>query len=284
MTIDGDFAQTFPSIQLQKGHFVKVPFITGSSSEEGTAFGQGYGPNGTVNTIADWRWSVNVTIPETSIANTGMSRKEITDYFSTLYPDIQAAGILSFDAHPQLITPNSTAATSYSLQFRRIAAYVGDITIIASRRMQASAWSNYSVPIYTYRFDATAHGVSPIIGGTHFQEVAFVFGNTLGVGYPTNPIVDGSPAEATAYTDLADDMDTAWVRFITMLDPNGPWGVQSSGSNTVIWRRFNTTEGGGVGREIVWSVNGTGSYVEWDGYRVDAIAFINENALKIFGR
>jgi hypothetical protein len=121
MTIDGDFAQTFPSIQLQKGHFVKVPFITGSSSEEGTAFGQGYSPNGTVNTIADWRWSVNVTIPETSIANTGMSRKEITDYFSTLYPDIQAAGILSFDAHPQLITPNSTAATSYSLQFRRIA-------------------------------------------------------------------------------------------------------------------------------------------------------------------
>jgi hypothetical protein len=163
MTIDGDVVQTFPSIQLQKGLLMKVPFITCANSEERTALGQGYSPNGTVNTEADWRWSVNATIPETAIANKGMSCKEIINYFSTLYPDIRAAGIPSFGTYPRLITPYSIDATSYGLQFRRIATYVDNITIIASRRMQASGLENYYVP-----------------------------------------------------------MNTAWVRFITTLDPNDP--------------------------------------------------------------
>lgn len=37
--IDGDFLQQSPTLQLQAGNFVKVPFLIGANHDEGTAFG-----------------------------------------------------------------------------------------------------------------------------------------------------------------------------------------------------------------------------------------------------
>lgn len=79
-------------------------------------------------------------------------------------------------------------------------------------------------------------------------------------------------------------MSLAWVNFVTGLDPNGAKGrvLDSSGGRAgVTWPVYNVSDGGGVGRNIVWDVNG--SYVELDAWRAGPINWMIENSLAVFG-
>lgn len=143
-----------------------------------------------------------------------------------------------------------------------------------TRRRANIAWSNAGLQSYSYRFDVTVNGVPAFIAATHFQEVAFVFDNTLGVGYATNPF-GGNDSTAAALPALAKAMSNAWVNFFTSLDPNGPGGLD------VEWPVYNATAGGGVGKNMVFDVNG--SYVEWDDFRAEGINWLSENSLSLFG-
>jgi hypothetical protein len=63
-------------------------------------------------------------------------------------------------------------------------------------------------------------------------------------------------------------------------DPNnhGVEGVKTT------WPVYNSTLGGGMGINMVFTVNLTGSsYIESDSWRREGIAFINENALGFHG-
>lgn len=141
------------------------------------------------------------------------------------------------------------------------------------RRRASIAWSESSLPSYAYSFDVTVNGNPPYVAATHFQEVAFVFDNTLGVGY-----ADPKPFANTtdAFSALAKAMSYSWVNFIVGLDPNGadsPLGVE--------WPVYNATEGGGVGKAVVFDVNG--SYVEWDSFREEGMGWMRRNSLNLFG-
>ena len=269
--IDGDFIAAFPSTQLSTGSFVRVPLLIGANSDEGTAFGSGYGPNGAgVNTDAEWLQTLNLTgISPTS---------EEAAIISALYPNIQALGIPSLSTCPSIIEPNSTVAASVGLQFRRVAAYFGDIVVIAPRRASSLAWSTFDVPSYSYRFDVTVSGVPPIIGSTHFQEVAFVFNNTLGQGYATNPFGNLSPSDYEKFQNLASLMSRSWVSFITGLDPN-----ESGVKGAEKWPVYNGTKGGGAGANLVFTVNQS-SYAEPDTFRREGISWISEHARDVYGR
>ena len=266
--IDGDFVATYPSLQLSSGNFVRVPLLIGTNTDEGTAFGSGYGPNGLgVNSDAEFLSVLNSTnlIPPSSTT---------AAIISYLYPNIQALGIPSLATYPEIITAGSPVAESLGLQFRRLAAYFGDQVVIAPRRASNIAWSNFNVPSYAYRFDVVVNGVPDIIGATHFQEVAFVFNNTQGQGYATDPFANTT----RAFDKLAIQMSRSWVGFITELDPNrnGLRGVNE-------WPVYNATVGGGAGLDFVFTINGS-SYAEPDTFRGEGIAFISENALSVYGR
>lgn len=143
------------------------------------------------------------------------------------------------------------------------------------RRRASIAWSNAGLPSYSYRFDVTVNGVADYIAATHFQEVAFVFDNTLGTGYATNPFANTT----AAFPALAKTMSTAWVNFVVGLDPNGAQGLGISDVDA--WPVYNASEGGGVGKNIVFDVNG--SYTEWDNYRAEGIQWMIDNSLSLFG-
>ena len=272
--IDNDFIADYPTNQLKRGAFVKVPMIIGGNTDEGTAFGGGYGPNGTINTDSDFRSAINPTQPASAANNTGKTTASIIDTIAALYPNIQAIGIPSLETNPQIYTANNSQGGA---QLRRMQAYGGDIVIHAPRRAACNAWSAYNTPVYSYRFDVLVYPLPPSVGATHFQEVAFVFDNVQGLGYASNPFNNTPPV----YTDLAGTMSAAWVNFIAGGDPNGKGPGLDGGR--VKWPVYNATSGGGAGMGIVWSTNRT-SFAEWDTFRAEGIQWISDNALAVYGR
>ncbi len=61
------------------------------------------------------------------------------------------------------------------------------------------------------------------------------------------------------------------------LDPNGASGMG------VAWPAYNLDVGGGVGQNMVWTVQGSGSYVETDSYRSEGIGWFIDRGLSVFG-
>lgn len=109
-------------------------------------------------------------------------------------------------------------------------------------------------------------------GSGHFQEVAFVFDNTNGIGYATNPFAN----KPESFKALAKTMSRAWANFFVSLDPNGSSGVEG-----LSWPAYDIRYGGGVGQGIVFDE--TKSYVEMDSWRAEGINWYIENALSVFG-
>lgn len=106
------------------------------------------------------------------------------------------------------------------------------------------------------------------IGATHFQEVAFVFNNKDGLGYP--PVsVDPFSGEPQSYFNLSDKMSTAWVSFVHDGNPGS------------FWPRYSL----GVGQNYVFDANATElGYVEPDLWRKDGISLINKFNALVYSR
>lgn len=263
-TIDNDFIYTYPSSQLSSGNFVHVPLLIGSNSDEGTAFA----PNGFgISTDAEFLNILNATqlIPPDSTT---------ASIISALYPNIQALGIPSLSTFPDIITSASAQTLGVGEQYRRVEAYFGDVVLIAPRRASNIAWSKHNVSSYAYRFDVTVDGVPPIIGATHFQEVAFVFNNTAGQGYAIDPFTNTT----VNFGEVANFMSRSWVGFITQLNPN-KHGLK--GKNH--WPAYNAMTGGGAGDDFVFTVKKS-PHAERDTWRGEGIAWIGDNALAVYGR
>ncbi|KAL3423106.1 carboxylesterase [Phlyctema vagabunda] len=269
--IDGDFIATWPSDQLNAGNFVRVPYLAGTNSDEGAAFGAS-----NISTDAEFLEAVNATTyssPLAAFANT---------LVSYLYPDIQAIGTPSFKTLPEVLTPESNITAKIGLQARRSYAFFADQIVNAPRRASNLAWSNFNVPSYSYRFDVTVNGLPAYVGATHFQEVAFVFDNINGLGYATSPFPNSTyPEKKQAFENLASHISRSWVGFITQLDPNA-----NGLPNVATWPVFNATSGGGAGKNIVFSadVDGFQSFPEDDTYRAEGMQFISDHAKSVWGR
>jgi carboxylesterase type B len=254
--IDGTFLTTLASKQLASGSFVKVPFLIGANSDEGTAFGE----EG-INTDAEFK----------ALVMSKGANAQTADIMSYLYPDIPAIGI------PGTLVGAPTS-TALGLQYKRQAAFAGDYLMIGTRRASCEAWSNYSVPAYCYRFNVLVASMPAYVGATHFQEVAFVFDNVHGYGYvldAINPFTDEPPT----YTKLASIMSRMWVSFVVNLEPNkhGVAGVP-------VWPAYDIADGLGA-QNMVFDTNVTTlAYPERDLFRAEGIAYINEIAASQFGR
>lgn len=70
-------------------------------------------------------------------------------------------------------------------------------------------------------------------------------------------------------------MSEAWISFVVSGNPNHD-------GSALAWPMYNTTSGGGVGQNIVFSANGTGSYIEYDDYRAAGMNWWIENSLDLF--
>ena len=240
------------------GNFVKVPYLIGTNSDEGSG---GFGAMG-INTDEDFR---DYLLSEGFNATTA-------PIIEATYPDIPAIGIPATLTHPL----NET----WGLQFKRVSAFGGDFAFTAGRRFINQQYARYNVSTYAYRFDTIPYPLPLEIGVAHFQEVAFVFDNTEGLGYAANPFQD----KPQSYRDLAALMSKMWVSFIATGDPNGH-GVQGAPE----WPVYMNGAGGkdvsgqgGYGKDMV--LNATNVHVEDDVYRAAGIAALNSMWGPVFGR
>ncbi|KAK5675642.1 hypothetical protein LTS10_011742 [Elasticomyces elasticus] len=240
--VDGDFIVDQAETQLERGDFVHVPYIIGANSDEGT----GFGPRQVNTTQQFLSW----------MTSQGIDNATAQD-MAILYPDIPEIGIpASFPGRP-----NET----FGLQFKRSSAAAGDVSMHAPRRLTASLWAARNSTVYTYRFNVIPNGISWAYGAVHFQEVAFVFYNTMGLGYPQN----GNPNPLGGvfreeYLRVAKLMTRMWISFVNYGDPNQHLGVDAQ-----VWPAYTLD----APQNFVFEQN-VSSHAEADTYRAEGIHYI----------
>lgn len=246
-TVDGDIMPAYPTELLASGRFAHIPHLYGTNSDEGT---DNAPDDGVINTDADlYAFLAN---------STGFGYPDaVVKHIMELYPNDPTVGI-----------PLNTGVelfAEHGLQFKRIAAVMGDVFYHAPRLADARAYARYS-PTYIYRFntlpwqnDNTADvggNASAYKGVAHFTEVAFVF---------NNPRFYGPWPE---YKALSNDVSAQWINFIATGDPNS--------ENLPRWPRYNESANG---LNLVIQATGrgyNGSYVEEDTWRLAGREYLSE--------
>ena len=166
------------------------------------------------------------------------------------------------------------------MQFRRAAAFAGDVRIIANRRATCQTWSAKGLQAYCYRFNiipagnSSSLGVQPFsLGVQHFAEVAWVFDNVKGIGYPETGVPNPFEGKPQSYLDAAFLISASWASFVHDLDPNSWRGRHA---DQPAWPVYDHKKP----RNIVWDANCTGlAYIEEDTWRQSGIQWIIENAM-----
>lgn len=79
---------------------------------------------------------------------------------------------------------------------------------------------------------------------------------------------------------LAKTISDAWINFVVKGDPNGATGFGLRGNRT--WPVYSTLAGGGIGQEIVFSVQ-EGNYLELDSFRAEGLQWLADVALPVLG-
>jgi carboxylesterase type B len=239
-TVDGDIIPNYPTDLLHSGQFAHIPHLYGSNSDEGTDNAPAI-PLNTDKELHDYlQGSTGYDFPSS-----------VVDEIMRLYPDEPAQGVP--------INTGSERFAERGLQYKRIAAIVGDVFYHAPRLDDARWYSKYA-PTYIYRFNTRPFinstnaiytdyegSLAPAHKGVeHFSEARFVFANPQYVGpWPE-------------YNDLSDQMSAQWINFINGGDPNG--------EDLPVWPKYNESE---KGLNLVLQTKGQGgSYVEEDIYRL----------------
>lgn len=131
------------------------------------------------------------------------------------------------------------------------------------------------------------NGISYVFGAVHFQEVAFVFHNTEGYGYPQNgnPNPMGGP-ERPKYLRVSQLMTRMWISFVNFGDPNRQLGGKPSCITnpclTELILKLRTVEANhwpayslSHPQNFVFEQNIT-SHTETDWYRAEGIQYISD--------
>ncbi|KAI5919033.1 Alpha/Beta hydrolase protein [Camillea tinctor] len=242
--IDGDFMTAQGYKLLREGNFAQVSLLVGNNFDEGTAYGK-QGINNTAEFLS-------------YVVSSGM-QASLADTVGQIYPDDPSVGIpASYEGRPP--------AYPYGLQFKRVAAFAGDVQQHSGRRLTAKSYTEASLPVYSYMWNVHVNGIAPIFGATHFQEVAFVFNNIEGLGYSVNPFA----GEPETFKELADMMSKMWVAFVHNGNPN----LQNGSVQHIAWPRYTPDDP----HNFVFDVNVTNlAYLDTDDYRQSGIDYLLEN-------
>ncbi|KAG7090605.1 hypothetical protein E1B28_009707 [Marasmius oreades] len=240
-TLDGPggFIPDRPSRLFKAGRFARIPFITGTNLDEGTAFTP-RDPDMIYNddTLREF-FLANLTPSDVS----AQTLDSAIDRMLELYPDVPALG-----------SPFNTGNETFGLPqgYKRFAAINGDVSFQSQRRLWQQTAAQAGVKTYGYLFTQPQPAGNPSLGVSHGSEVLFVFGGV------TNP----------ADVPLSRTMIDYWVSFVTSLDPNDGKGLPRPS-----WAQYTPQN------EVLLQLNGQNTTLIPDNFREEQIGFINENPI-----
>ncbi|KAI1082040.1 carboxylesterase family protein [Whalleya microplaca] len=251
---DGDIVARGATEQLLDGSYVKVPYILGECSDDGTDFT----PLG-LNTEADFSQYISAF---------GFDNATLEDLFR-LYSDTPQASA----EYIPVSAPYNFNET-IGLQFKRTATLLGDLFFKAPRRLASQVWTAQNsadnrtqAPLYSFRFNAIPNGVPDYLAATHWTDVPFVFHDIAGDGFPgtgSPPYFSDPPFEdrPQSFADLSTLMSRMWVSFVADGDPNFE-------DAAVAWPPYTVDKPAA----LVFDANVT-SYVEVDTYRDGQLGYL----------
>ncbi|EHA56295.1 lipase 2 [Pyricularia oryzae 70-15] len=255
--IDGDLLTEVGTTSLRAGRFVHVPYLIGANADEGVSFGvRG------INTEDEF-------VAMVQRSNAGLTRDDALA-IAALYPDDPDQGI------PSTLKgrPGPDLQPLLGSMWKRSAAYGGDPIMHAPRRIANEEWARHGVPSYSYHFDVLTNGIPDYAGSTHFQEVAFMFNNTGGLGYGNAVSVNPFGGMPESLKSLSHMMARMWISFVVNLDPNHI-GIDKPAE----WPVYTLEQP----QNYVFDVNATGyGYIEPDTYRAEGIKYISDRFETVF--
>lgn len=235
----------------------KLQIIDGANTDEGTSFA----PNGTNTDTEFVAYAANDTMlmyVPAAIAPEVLQAYPVSSEYRI--PSDQDVGNYQYPA-------------AYGAQYRRVAAFAGDVRIIANRRATCQTWSADGLEAYCYRFNISPAGSPFYLGVQHFDEVAWVFDNVNGYGYPEVGEPNPFQGKPRSYMDAAFLISASWASFVYDLDPNS-WSGRRA--DTPAWPLYNHEKP----QNMVWDVNTTNlAYVEDDTWRQSGIQWIIDHAM-----
>ncbi|KAI0666882.1 carotenoid ester lipase precursor [Trametes maxima] len=173
---DGLFLSDNPQRLVLDGKIADIPFVIGSNEDEGTLF-----------SLA----ALNVTTEEEFVAHVK----------STYFPEASVANISRllefYPANPAFGSPFGTGrAFAFSPQYKRLAAFQGDLYFVAARRFLLQQQAKRKRVVRSF---LSERNKITGLGATHTTELANIFGGG--------------------------DMTDFFVRFVNTLNPNGGTGI-----------------------------------------------------------
>ncbi|OGM48732.1 neuroligin [Aspergillus bombycis] len=237
--VDGKLITDFPSNALKQGRFVKVPLLIGSNLNEGTGY-IASGMFGSVNTGAELRAVITGFGAGKYLANDTIDRI-VDGYLQLPIREVRA------DLGTVLISPSSKYGSLYGYS----TFYIGDYLINAPKRYCAQMWAESGTPVYSYLFAVIPNGVSPqVLGAAHFQDIAFVFSNSEGVGFTVPPLLSSDSQAQSQLQNVSHRVARMWLSFVGTLSPNNhqlpdlkiQWPVyQRDSAANLVFRLESTT-------------------------------------------
>ncbi|KAJ7241986.1 triacylglycerol lipase [Mycena rebaudengoi] len=231
-----------PSQRLKAGAGCKVPFISGTTLDDGTLFvAASIAINSTAQIVSQINSSFTTSTPSPgSVA----ALQKATNTLLGLYPDIPALGC-----------PFNTGNTfGISPVFKRAAALMGDLVIQAPRRFWSQTATAKGTKVYSYIFTDPQPENPPFLGVAHLSEIPYVYGD-ITVG-----------ANGTGPGDLSKMMQDYWISFATSLDPN-----DGKGTRRPKWEAYGLNQ-------CIMQLNSTNTGMIPDNFRSAQMAYIDSNA------
>ncbi|KAJ7053417.1 extracellular triacylglycerol lipase precursor [Mycena amicta] len=198
--LDGELIKDLPSRILARGQFAKLPFIAGTTLDEGTTF-----TSPTIGSAAELHALLLDSVVRTSSNISAVPSVELqnaVDELLKLYPDDPALG-----------SPFNTGNQTFGLSstFKRASAIRTDLQVVSLRRQLMAVASSAGVSAYGYLFTQPQPELPPFLGVTHGSELTYLYG----------PPSDQSASSLALSSILVD----YWVSFATSLTPNDGLGT-----------------------------------------------------------
>ncbi|KAJ6481879.1 extracellular triacylglycerol lipase precursor, partial [Mycena sanguinolenta] len=236
---DGIIPELPSDLLRSPGAVASVPFISGSTLDDGTLF---VAASSAINSTAEIVDQLSTSFYPCGSAS---ALQNATDTLLELYPNIPALGC-----------PFGTGNDTFGISpiFKQAAALIGDVVIQAPRRFWSQTASSKGTPVYSYIFTDPQPENPPFLGVAHLSEIPYVYGDITVAANGTGP---GS---------LSEIMQDYWLSFATSLDPN-----DGKGAPRPNWELYRT-------EKRVLQLNSTNTEMVPDDFRPKQMAFINKNS------